>query len=240
MRADIFIKTYAGDVGWLAQCVKHLRHYAQGFRRIVVVAPPEIEGQVRGSGLLAEDLLIKLNEPEDGYIFQQQCKLNAHNFTDADYVCFVDSDCLAKRHFRPEDFFVNGKPHFLYTPWENLDASAHHWRAGTETVLRQSVPYEFMRRHPAFYPRHVLQGIDAWFQSTHHLAASQFMRQHGRALGLSEFNIMGAWSWFYRRDDFTWLSTVTDSFPPDFVEQFWSYGGPDHPSQADRYRAVAL
>lgn len=241
MTADIFIKTFAGDVEWLKQCIKHLRHYALGFRRLVIVAPPEIERAVRDAGTRPEDLLLLYAEGEDGYFFQQQMKLHALNLTDSEYICFVDSDCLAKRHFRPEDFLVNGKPHFLYTPYSNLEGSgADRWKAGTEAVIGQPVEYEFMRRHPAFYPRSVLRQFDNWMKNTHGHCGSQFMRLRGRDLVLSEFNLMGAWCWYYRRDAFTWLNTMTDSFPPDYVEQFWSYGGPDHPSQADRYRAVAL
>jgi hypothetical protein len=238
MVADIFLKTYAGDIGWLPQCMKHIAHYVQGFRRVMVVAPPEITREVQAC-LRPQDKLVLMEESADGYIGQQAIKLHAHNMTNASHICFMDTDCLARRHFRPEDFLVNGKPHFLHTPYAKLGAEVP-WRAGTEVVLRKPVEDEFMRRHPAFYPRRVLIKFDRWMQSKHNHAASQFMRQFGRELSLSEFNIMGAWSWHYAHDEFTWLNTEVDSFPPDFVEQFWSYGGPDHPSQADRYRAVAL
>jgi hypothetical protein len=208
---------------------------------VVVVAPPELEGTVRGSGLAKNDRFVALPEAEDGYIGQQCVKLHAHNLTDADYICFVDSDCLARRHFMPESFFVGSRPHFLYTPYDTLIGSgAERWQVGTEHVVREKVLYEFMRRHPAFYPRDVLFRFDEWVQHTHGHAASQFMRLHGRSLCLSEFNLLGAWSWVHCHDRFTWLNTLTDSFPPDFVEQLWSWGGPDHPSNAARYKAVAL
>lgn len=240
MTADIFLKTYAGDIGWLPQCMKHINHYVQDFRRMVVVAPPEITREVRAC-LRPQDKLITMEEPEDGYFFQQSVKLHAHNLTNASHICFMDTDCLARRHFHPRDFFVNGKPHFLHTPYANLAGSgADQWRAGTEFVVQKPVEDEFMRRHPAFYPRGVLIKFDRWMLAKHNYAASQFMRRFGRELVLSEFNILGAWCWHHAHDQFTWLNTTVDSFPPDFVEQFWSYGGPDHPSQADRYRAVAL
>jgi len=241
MVADIFIKTYEGDLDWLPQCIKHIRHYMIGFRRLVVVAPPGIEAKVRASGLQPEDKLVLMDEPEDGYFFQQCVKLHAHNLTNASHICFMDTDCLARRHAGPKDFLVDGKPHFLYTPYKDLEGSgADRWKPGTEFVVQRPVEHEYMRRHPAFYPRNVLIKFDRWMQAKHGHAASQFMRLFGKELVLSEFNIMGAWSWDHAHDDFTWLNTSEVPFPPDFVEQFWSYGGADHPCNADRYKAVAL
>jgi hypothetical protein len=241
MVADIFLKTYAGDVRWLPQCLKHIRHYMLGFRRLVIVCPPEIVAPVKNSGTQPEDKIVILPEGEDGYFFQQSCKLHAHNLTNASHICFMDSDCLARRHCRPQDFLVRGKPHFLHTPYTALEGSgADRWKPGTEFVIQKLVQDEFMRRHPAFYPRRVLIKFDRWMQGKHNHAASQFMRLFGRELVLSEFNILGAWSWYHAHDEFTWLDTTTDVFPPDFVEQFWSYGGPEHPCNADRYRAIAL
>jgi hypothetical protein len=244
MTADILIKTYRNDLVWLWQCLKQLRHFTSGFRTTIIVAPPDCQPDITRFGLRANERLLIVNESNDPYYFQQSVKLNAHNYTDAKFICFMDSDCLARRHFEPLSFYVNGKPHYLYTPYASLgDNSVMVWKHSTERIIGRPVEHEFMRRHPAFHPRETLQELDLWFIKTHGLPSSQFMIHRGREFGLSEFNVIGAWAWNFAHDRYQWINTIgakPGEIPENYVEQFWSYGGPQHPHNAGRYNAMTL
>jgi hypothetical protein len=223
-KVDIFYKTYTADIPWLKKSLETLRAHWTGYRKVVVVCPPEDERAVR---CLDRDIhTIAVDEGgARGYIFQQAVKLNAHHYTDADYIVFCDSDCMWIKPTTPATYIKpSGKPELLYTPYENVP-EAQQWKAPTERALKREVFAEFMRRHPAVYHKKTLHKMDQWFLKEHGLPASQFMLQFGPDWGLSEFNLMGAWAWYHAHEDFHWVNTTKDTWEPDHLKQYWSYGG---------------
>lgn len=233
---DIFIKTYHADIPWLRESIRSANRKWSGHRRIVVVCPPELERTVRD--VAPKTKIIPVLEVGSGYIFQQAVKLNAHNYTDADYIVFCDSDCIWTKPTTPETYIrPDGRPFLLYTPYPSIP-DAIHWKAPTENALGHEVFAEFMRRHPAVYKSATLRKMDDWFVQKHGVPASQLMLRMGAHWGASEFNWMGAWAWYHAHEDFHWINTTTEPLPELHLEQFWSYGGPDHPSNAERFAAA--
>jgi hypothetical protein len=225
MTTDILIKTYRADIPWLNESLKTIRKFWSGHRNVVIVCPPRDGESVRHYANRPNEICIEVDEGSfPGYIFQQAVKLNGAGYSDADLIVFSDSDCLWHMPTTPGDFIVNGKPLLMFTKWEDVP-EAVMWRKPTELAIKRDVPAEFMRRHPLVYPRKTLRKMDRWFVDNHGMAASQLMLQFGQAWGASEFNWMGAWSWFYAHDDFTWLDTKVGPIPPARLAQFWSYGG---------------
>lgn len=224
MTVDLFYKTYRPDIPWLKESLKTLRQHWSGHRQIVVVCPPEDERRVRGLG--GDLQVIPVDEKGiRGYIFQQAVKLNAHHYTDADYVVYCDCDCMWLKATTPRTYIrSDGKPEMLFTPYEAVP-EAVQWKGPTEAALGHEVFAEFMRRHPLVYHKKTLHKMDKWFMKTHGMPASQFMLKHGEGLGMSEFNLMGAWSWYHDHDAFHWINTTTDTWEPDHLKQYWSYGG---------------
>jgi hypothetical protein len=224
MKVDIFYKTYRNDLPWLEKSLQTLRQFWSRHRRVVVVCPPEDEAKVRGFG---RDLkVIPVHEKGiRGYVFQQAVKLNAHHYTDADYVVYCDSDCMWLKPTTPETYIkANGKPEMLYTPYESVP-EATQWKGPTEQALGHEVFAEFMRQHPLVYHKKTLHKMDKWFVKKYGMPASQVMIKFGPDWGLSEFNLMGAWAWYHAHDDFHWVNTVTDAWNNDHLKQYWSYGG---------------
>jgi len=91
------------------------------------------------------------------------------------------------------------------------------------------------------YPKSVLKRMDAWYIQNHGLPASQLMLRVGRQWRLSEFNMMGSWSWRYAHDDFHWIDTKAQhhEVPEARLDQFWSYEGVT-PQIRERVRALTL
>jgi len=224
MIVDILYKTYRADIPWLNESLKTLRRYWSGHRRVVVVCPPEEVESVRR--VAGDTHIVPVDEQGiRGYIFQQAVKLNAHHYTDADYVVYGDCDCMWIRPVSPETYIrKDGLPEMLFTPYEAVP-EAIQWKRPTETALQHEVFAEFMRRHPLVYHKRTLHKMDKWFLEKYGMPASQLMLRHGQDWGLSEFNLMGAWAWYHAHEDFHWINTTTDSWSPDTVKQYWSYGG---------------
>lgn len=224
MTLDIFYKTYRADIPWLKESLRTLEQHWRGHRNVVIVCPPGDANDVRALGRKARVIPIE-EHGIHGYIFQQAVKLNAHNYTDADYILFCDSDCIWIAPTTPSTYIrSDGKPELLFTPYSSVP-EAIQWKAPTEAALGHEVFAEFMRRHPAVYRKQTLHKMDEWFVKKHGVPASQFMLKFGRQLGLSEFNLMGAWTWYHAHEDFHWVNTTTDSWEADHLRQYWSYGG---------------
>ncbi len=144
-----------------------------------------------------------VRENGDGYMWQQQVKANAHELTDARYICHFDSDCFITRPITPATFFENGKPIWLLSPYAKLDAP---WQASTEKFMGEPVEFEFMRRHPSFVPRSIHVAAAAFCLVKHGVTLKDYiMSQPTREF--SEFNALGALAYSRARSDFTWIDT---------------------------------
>ncbi len=219
MTVDIFIKSYPGDFEWLTYCLRSIHRFGSGFRRVVLCVPPD-----HGLSLTQEALLI-LPEQQPGYLFQQVCKLNVDLHTDADYILHIDSDTIFTRPVDSSYFFVNGKPRWVVTPFDEApEDEKKAWLHVLVKCLREMPPYEFMRLGAHICPRESYAGFREIFPRIHKLTMEQYvMNQPGHEF--SEFNTLGFFNWLYRRDKFHWHNTSTDGVPDWPILQAWSWGG---------------
>src|SRR5438132_7950295 len=74
----------------------------------------------------------------DDYLGQQATKLSADTFTDADFICHVDSDCIFVRDASPEDFVVGERARIVKRPIERLGRE-RPWQLPTEKFLGWAV-----------------------------------------------------------------------------------------------------
>lgn len=233
MTCDIIIKSYSGDFPWLAYCLRSIQRFAAGFRNVIVVTPV---GQTPPTG--AVETVFSVHEYGDGYMFQQCVKLHADAYSDADYLCHMDSDTIFTRSVSPSDLIVDGKVRWLHTPYASIDSGdGQTWKEPTAKVMMQPVPHEFMRRHPLVTPRWALEGFRHWMWKAHGMSLERYiMAQPGRSF--SEWNALGAWLWFYHRDKVHWQNTDED-LGTSFVHQSFSWGGLSDAIRADLERALA-
>lgn len=210
---DIFIKTYPDDYPWLEYCLRSIRKFATGFRKVVIVS---------SAPLKADATVFQVKEHiEDGYLSQQIFKLNADNFSDADYILHIDSDTIFTRPVSPETYFTNGKIDWLMTPYVKTETP---WKAITEKFLKQPVEFEFMRRFPIMIPRWLYAAIRGFSERTHGVSADSYVvSQPYREF--SEFNALGAFAYQFHNERFNWLNTENGNWPELTVDQRWSRGG---------------
>lgn len=218
MTVDLIYKSYSSDFEFLKFSLRSVQRFATGFRRIVVIVP---EGQTPPTG--DAETVHFVREHGEPYLFQQNIKLHADMFTDAEFICHFDSDTIWTQPVTPQDLIVdNRRPIWLYTPYADITTGdGQTWKKPTAKVMRQPVEHEFMRRHPFVTPRWALEGFRKWMWLNHGMSLESYiMGQPGRSF--SEFNAIGAWLWFFHRDKVEWRRPED---VPTFVHQSWSIGG---------------
>lgn len=219
MTYTIFIKSYRGDFRWLTYCLRSIQKFATGFKEIVIVIP-----DTDNLDHLTAERVIKVKESGTPYMFQQAVKMYADTYTDADFISFVDSDCVFTEPVTPETFMTDGKVNWLHTPWEHIaDETSKVWREVMRRCVGKDAPAEFMRRHPQMIPRWALEEFRGFVAQKHGVSLEHYiLSQPGRSF--SEFNCIGFYLWLHHYDKIHWIDT-SEGIPPTVLKQFWSWGG---------------
>jgi FkbM family methyltransferase len=200
MIIDVVYVTYSKDLDWFRQSLRVLRHNLKGYRDIHVMCPTQDEEAVRAIVGGAAHVHGFPDWPGHNYIWQQYRKLHADLLTDADYLLLIDSDVMVAKPTHVDDFFVNGKPGWLWSWYTDLGDTVP-WKAVTEAAIKEETPREFMRAmpfvlHPSTfaYTRMALCHI--------HGALDKYMRAVRQ---FSEFNVMGHIAYRLQEDKYTFI-----------------------------------
>jgi hypothetical protein len=216
---DIFIRSYEKDFEWLKYCLRSIKKFAFGFRRIIVVVP---NGQNPPTGVCETVFFVHENCP--GYYAQQISKLHADQFSDADYFLFIDSDTIFIRNVNPINFISPcGRVNWYYTPRVDMGEYSDAWREVAEIATGEKSENEFMRFQPMIVPRFALELARSFFWKKHGMSIETYAGMQTRNR-FSEFNILGSLLWKHRHDDVIWLST-SDGYPDKFAMQSRSWSG---------------
>jgi hypothetical protein len=225
MTTAIFIKTCKKDLEWLHYCLRSIWKFGSGFEELVIVADEDcrsmIDGWIEASWKTS---IVYVENPKHGYFHMQAVKLMADTYTSCDNILFVDSDCVFYTPFTPYSFMRDGKPILIKTKYETLakcpkGKDALCWKKPTERIVNLQVEWEYMRRIPMMFSRHIYSKIRERYPE-----AQEFARNLPGFGGFSEFNLMGAWIDIYDPDS----HFITDSeawSPSPVAKQYWSWGG---------------
>jgi hypothetical protein len=221
----LFIRTYWKDFDWLSLCLASVRRHCRGFQDVVVVLPRGSEPWLRRTKLPRVGRIEFCRDYKDDYLGQQATKLHADAFTDADFICHVDSDCIFVRPTSPEDFVVGGKPRILMRAVELLGRE-RPWQGPTEKFLGWPVSFDFMRYPPFTFPRWLYSGVREHATLKHGVDLDQYIAMQP-SRGFSEFNVLGAFAWARCRDGFIWTECGEVPPPDSLCRWYWSWGGLD-------------
>jgi hypothetical protein len=233
MDTDIFIKSYAKDFPWLKNCLRSISERCSGFRRTIILVPMLDLPAISTWGLTRE-VIVGVSEPAGkGYDIQQCYKMEADKYTDAELIMFFDSDLYAVKDINPKILNVDGKPTIYMTKWEKLTdkeekKGATMWREVMEHIMKQSIPCEFMRRHPFVYPRWLLKSFRDYIEREFKFSIWEYFVGGKCKYPLSEFNLLGAFAWVFYKSKFNFVDTDSLTMPDPLVYQFWSHGGPGY------------
>jgi len=215
---DIFYKTYERDFKWIYHSIASIRKHATGYRRIVIVLPSAELDLFDRSSLAGLDFeIFPVDEYGSGYLYQQWIKMSACDYTDADIILYVDSDCIFDKPVDLRDA-VGGKIELYYTDYSKV-GDAICWKAPTERFIGREVRHEFMRRNFLAYRRDTLLAIRQAYPDLE----SMIMGSDA----FSEYNAIGAWIYFNDSDRYLLVDTESIESPTSIGRQFWSHSGLD-------------
>lgn len=215
MSTAIFIRTYKGDLEWLKYCLRSIHKFCTGFDEIIIAIPFNQAHFLIPFNLIRERVVHSLVYERD-YLGQQISKLQAFKHTRADYIMFVDSDCVFHAPASPELFMQDGKPVILKTHYSKA-GDAICWQDITEQFAGYRPEYEYMRRMPLLYRRDTLEAL--WDDSLQ----ERIMAQPGHSF--SEFNLIGAYAEKHEAEKYVFLDTDKIELPSAVLKQHWSWGG---------------
>ena len=223
MTTDIFIRTCAKDAAWLQFAVKSIRERVTGYRDLVITCPrAAVEKVKRATG----QHVIGIDPFHDYYVGQQHTKLKATDHSDADVICFWDSDTVAAEPVDLNDLlFSGGRLIVHHVPFDGLADGSEVWRK-TMTKTMGSVPdFEFMRRLPLAYYRSTLLGCVQHIERTHGMPLSTYMKRVPQRQ-FTEFNCIGMWA--YENERSLYDFRIDEGEAAEWkrrVRQFWSWCG---------------
>ncbi len=231
---DVFVRSYWRDFDWLPRCLEAIGAFARGFRETIVVVPRSSRSRLRKVALPPGVRVEACPDYRDDYLGQQVTKLTADSYTDADFVCHLDSDCILSRPVTPGDLIVDGAPVVATLPYAQL---GRHWpwRGPTESFLLRTVEHDFMQRPPFVYPRWLYGELREFAQSGHGVDLETYVTSRPPR-GFSEFNALGAFAEAEHPDRFAWVDA---SDCARFCRWFWSWARADRDAQAEIDRILA-
>ena len=238
---DLLLVTYPQDYDWLPYLFRSIVNNVSGYYRVIVVVeerhepPLEILREHGPRRWSIEKCRRYEGTDFPGYTGQAIEKLRAWEYSNADRVLIVDSDCVFTRpvNLETDPAASIAKPIILWRPWEEA-GDANCWHNSTAELLGAQPPYETMCRHPFIFPTWMLHEL--W----EHLGGEEQLLQH---TSLSDFNLMGNFALMKYPEKFTpirWRGPVDnhhangteelgEGVPPEWVHQFWSHHRAEHP-----------
>lgn len=217
---DIFIKTYHKDFEWLFFCLSSIDKFVDGFQNIIIAMPNKDKhlftiDTKQFSRIHNRVKYIYTNDYGNTYLYQQFIKITAYQYTEADYIMYVDSDVVFNRKsYINESFNSEEKPIIYYTPYEMV-GDAICWQEPTSELLGEHQSYEFMRRNCLIFRKSTLIDINTQYPNLEQIIMN--------SIRFSEFNTIGAWAFKNEFNNYSFVNTITNPPPPANHIQFWSY-----------------
>lgn len=237
-----FIRTYLGDACWLPLLIESLDTFANEVKRIFCT-DFNSETAVRGA-ISSKEMLVIQEQFCPGPIHQKYSKLTADQFCNTKYIIYLDSDTILCKPFDIADWFYKGKPCLEYTTLTEIEnwfkeqalkgGNPSLWSKGVGKALGRSIQMEYSRRIEKVYAKDWLLQMRTHIETFHGIPFKDFMaKQKGQKspnddsaqLYFSDFNYMGAFLWFFKRNDVHWIDTTLMGFwcRPLCAAQFHSY-----------------
>lgn len=234
MNIDIFIRTYQKDFYLLNYSLRSIMHNVSGFNNIIICVKEHefnllklfleqnnfINNSIKIVTDINYDILYQQHTNPD-YCGQQISKMLVDNWSNSDYIMYVDSDIIFFNRVDMTDFLNdNNKIKYPVRLWKNT-GTAIVWKNCLD-YLGIAKKYEFMCALPLIFPINIMKKCRKLIELKTNLPfidACYYIYEH---FGFSEFNIMG--SILYETNDVCFIDALElVDFNMTHFKQFWSY-----------------
>lgn len=240
---DIFLKTYRNDFKLLKYALMSIDKFATGYDNVILMVPVSdydlFKQYFQLKDLSDKVLVVLVDEPEGrGYMFQQACKMNACKYSDADYIFYMDSDCIIDKPLDMQSIVVDGRPEILMSSYFNDEGvgqlgGALCWQYPTQLFFNRKVDAEYMRRNFLVYHRSTLVEINDYSKTVHGYSIGDYIMRQDR---ISEFNIIGAYAHFFEKDKYIFTDTNKGwQFEDAYGVQLWSHADENDQSETHQF-----
>ena len=93
--------------------------------------------------------------------------------------------------------------------FQEQDPSSNPWLSTINNLFDLDNKYDFMRRFPIVYPRWIYPELRKFCLETHKISIEDYYQKE-KDNPPSEFNLLGAYAWYYRREMFEWREIKRD------------------------------
>ena len=164
MITQIFVRSYQKDFPWLHYALRSIAKYCTGFAGVTVVVPAHDASVALEQFKSYKDVTFNFYACPDKPMLRGEihlCRCDEIVPSDTTHVLLTDSDCIFTCPTCPEDYTIGGKPIMVGERFDSMppNSGCFHWRDATVKALGFMPEYEFMCRHPAFYPVGVFSGF---------------------------------------------------------------------------------
>lgn len=211
---DVFYKTYHQDKKWLEYSLRSLTKFVTGYNNVIILIPIKDKRYFEGMVLPERTIVHYVNEYGNGYLYQQVCKIQAHKYSNADYILFSDSDLIFDHPINLQDFIADGKPEILYTSYDKV-GDAICWKEPTESFIKDPQEFEWMRRNALIYHRSTLEAIEKYEPNLEYIIMN--------SVRFSEYNAIGAYANKYEKEKYNFVNTDTWEYVRPKAVQYHSY-----------------
>jgi hypothetical protein len=234
MTIDIFIRTYSKDYFLLKYSLISIIKFIKGYRYIHICSREkeynELLELINCEKLIKDNQQIKTHKLHDfpdniDYCGQQITKMCADYFSDAEYICYTDSDTIYYGEINLQDEFIDkfNNINLFVDIWNNV-GDANCWKKCLEK-LNLLTDYEFMRRLPIVVPSHILKEIRCLIEEKIDKDFINSCLEVYNNEGISEFNIMSSYIYLFYYNKCNILNINQE--PPLPILQLWSHSDKD-------------
>jgi len=231
MIVDIFIKTYYKDYIWLKYCLRSIQKFASGFRNIIIVS--DTDNLIPDEYIIPNCKIYYVPIPKItpsyvehgiGYLWQQNIKLNWFDYTDADAVLNLDSDCMFTTITTPADFMTDGKFNWFYRDWKDAGGGIC-WKQSTDFLLKIDTKYDSMLCHPFILQRNTSLSLKKYLCSIHNSDTiwNIFVKYNMKTA--SEFNLFGSYIKYIDSNEYNQIHNPVNQYHNRTIHVSWSWGG---------------
>jgi hypothetical protein len=238
MTTDIFICSFPRDIEWLRYCLLSIHKFFTGHRQIHIAWPAAAP---KPDFLTTEIVHAEPAGVTHGYSRHQVAKMRACQYSDADFVMFLDSDHFCLRPTDLSYFFDGDKPQLWARPFsviaevpltcDGVNKLAMKWKPRIEHALGFEAPHFTLEFLPVIHPRHVLVECAAHIERLH----GKRLEAYANTLhweGFGDYMVMGAYALKFHPElysireiqpDYKWAfagHSPYKGFPPEIKAQF--------------------